>query len=160
MLEKYISSDKYPFGSCESIMFNSKNVDYSSDEIDEKLKSIDVNRFDASLFEVSFVPSTCFITKSHIWFDYSNIRSFIRGPESLNLYIKINSKVTLMPVVPRAKDIGMLDELGYSVKNLGFDGVKELKNTYYISTRKEKVLGFDFIDSSKVDELFYLTSEA
>lgn len=52
---------------------------------------------------------------------------------------------TLAPVVPRAYDIGMLHESGYSVAMLGKENVKELKSVYLTSEgplNESKVLRF------------------
>jgi hypothetical protein len=82
---------------------------------------------------LEFVPSTCFMTTREIWKICANIRSFTRGPESLTQFLKPLERKTLAPLVPRASDVGMLHELGYSVAMLGAENVKEIKQTYLLS---------------------------
>lgn len=141
-LEERISSYDCWFATCESIFFDSRGY-VIPDDTKAKLKSLSLH---ASLLfthcEFGFVPSTCFMTRSKIWEQFSKIRSFPKGPESLNKFYKSKLGRTLFPIVPRVKDIGMLHELGYSVATLGKDNVKEVKSTYLLAEgrwEREKV---------------------
>jgi len=121
------------FVTCESSFFDREERILTDDmrlrmERIAELKSIK----DAFVFN-KFVNSTCFATRSEIWKLCANARSFTRGPESLNRLVAARGMKTLAPIVPRAADIGMLHELGYSVANVGADNVGEKKNTYLLS---------------------------
>lgn len=143
MLENKISENgKYWFASCESTFFNNKEG--NEIDIDKVKRDIEQRSLNQKLYTMSFVPSTCFITSREIWLQCSNFRSFPRGPESLTAYIKDISKLTIAPVVPRARDIGMLHDLGYSVMNLGKDGVKEVKEHFLDSDLFEETKNYQF----------------
>lgn len=132
-LKYKISPTSYWFASCESIYFNSRNVIPSGDQIELLTKYARLPDVRSAYIGVDFVPSTCFITTCEIWKVIANIRSFTRGPDSLNIFLKKAGFKSLLPIVPRASDIGMLHELGYSVAMLGKDNVKEIKQTYILS---------------------------
>jgi hypothetical protein len=132
-LNKFISPYKYWFSTCESIFFNSagKHVsDTSLHKLNVIAKKTDIAN---AYVELDFVPSTCFITSSEVWKICGKVRSFVRGPESLTAFVQASNKKTLSPLVPRANDIGMLHENGYSVDMLGAENVKEAKTTYLTS---------------------------
>jgi len=116
------------FGSCESTYFNnSEGLDIDLSSVKDRVIKQDLHH---ALYDVEFVPSTCFITRKEVWEQIKEYRSFPKGPESLIAYINTLGKKTILPVVPRARDVGMTHELGYSVLNLGTDGVKEFKDQY------------------------------
>lgn len=133
LIDHEIGNNDCFFGSCESVFFDSKGVAVENDLL-EKLKSIsrDPELSDKFILE-SFVPSTCFITTKEIWSKCSSIRGSIRGPESLNSWLREMGKKTIFPIVPRGCDVGMMDDNGYSVAMLGKDNVKETKSTYLMS---------------------------
>ena len=132
-LTKSVGMQKLWFFSCESVFFNKQGR-----VIDKKLKS-DLKWIakNAKLLDkynlLDFVPSTCFGTTSDVWKSCAGIRSFTRGPESLTKYIQLRGLKTLSPVVPRASDIGMQHELGYSVNMVGRKEVREVKDTYVMA---------------------------
>jgi hypothetical protein len=132
-INNHIDEDNYWFATCESINFDAKEHEMTLEEINTNLVNMhDLDSWKNLYGEFKFVPSTCFITKCSIWNKVSNIRAFIRGPESLSKYMLKVDKKTIFPLIPRASDIGMIHELGYSVKHLTLAGVKEFKNTYYL----------------------------
>ena len=138
----YISKEsEINFASCESVFFDSKGKDIPNGEL-EKLELIASDNEIKNAFSTeSFVPSTCFITTRDVWEKCSSIRGAIRGPESLNSWLSASNKKCLLPILPRGRDVGMLDDNGYSVAMLGKENVKEVKGTYILSknTSKEHV---------------------
>lgn len=116
------------FGSLESTFYNVAEVD--SEHVSGEVENAVKNNLQQGLYEIDFVPSTCFISNSEIWGKVKSFRSFPKGPESLTSYIKTIGKKTLLPVVPRARDKGMTHELGYSVHMLGKNSVKEHKHHF------------------------------
>jgi hypothetical protein len=132
-LQYSLGIDTYWFASCESIFFDSKGNATSEEKIQLLQEYARRNDVHSTYVEINFVPSTCFITTREVWEKARGVRSFPHGPESLNKYLKSSEKKTLAPVVPRASDIGMLHELGFSVAILGRSHVKEIKETYLTS---------------------------
>jgi hypothetical protein len=119
---------KYWFGSLESTFYNLAEVD--REHVEREIENAEKNNLQQGLYEIDFVPSTCFISTVEIWELVKAFRSFPKGPESLTHYIKSIGKKTLLPIVPRARDKGMTHELGYSVHKLGQEGVKEHKHHF------------------------------
>lgn len=132
-LRHSIGPDRYWFASCESVFFNSEGVAVADEQLRRLQHHARQYGIHSAHVELDFVPSTCFITTRKIWEKTRNVRSFPHGPESLNAYLRRLGRKTLSPVVPRARDIGMLHDLGYSVAMLGKDRVREVKNTYLLS---------------------------
>ena len=158
-IDNCVSIETYWYATCESINFNSKNKFFSKEHIDAIINKIeDLNKLHFMYGELNFVPSTCFISKSEIWKLSSNIRSFVRGPESLTAYIQSIGKKTIFPLVPRANDIGMTHELGYSVKHLSVSGVKEHKNTYFMSALDVDHIDMQKSDKTQIDQIYHQTS--
>lgn len=150
-LAKYLLENKiglntlHWFGSCESTFFNNaEGHEINLSTVKDRVIKQDLHH---ALYDVEFVPSTCFITRKEVWEQLKEYRSFPKGPESLTAYINTLGKKTILPVVPRARDVGMTHELGYSVLNLGSDGVKERKAHYLDSDQFE--LGIEFWFHSK-----------
>lgn len=132
-LDNVIAPEGVWFVGCESIFFDSQGADVS-DELRKRLAPlIDSPALDSAHFELMAVTSTCFATLKPIWRMCSNIRSLPRGPECLNRYVTQLNRPTLLPVIPRAKDIGMLHDHGYSVNTMGRANVAEIKSTYLLS---------------------------
>jgi hypothetical protein len=101
----------------ESIFFNAKNKSINDENIDIANKLIDkytLNQY--YTFVENFVPSTCFCTSKSIWQIIGSIRGLPTGCNKLNDYVTENKLKTITPVVPVCKDIGMLDQNGYSMK--------------------------------------------
>jgi hypothetical protein len=137
LIKNKIGLGDYYFGSCESIFFDSKGIALESNMLENLSllsKSPELNNKFVSEY---FIPSTCFITTKEIWNKCSSIRGSIRGPESLNSWLNELGKKTILPVVPRGYDVGMMDDNGYSVAMLGKGNVKETKSTYLISEFSE-----------------------
>lgn len=140
LLAKYFSANVVGkndilFASCESVFFDSKGKEVPpiDSEIEVLRSSEDIV---SSYILVSFVPSTCFITNRDVWDSCGSLRGALRGPETLNAWLKFSGKSTALPVLPRGCDVGMFNENGYSVALLGKENVKENKTTYLVSDRK------------------------
>lgn len=158
-IENHIGIDRFWFATCESINFNSCKKKISRIERDRVLGEFnDLDDLHLMYGELNFVPSTCFITTKEIWKITSEIRSFTRGPESLNEYVKANNKKTIFPLIPRASDIGMTHELGYSVKNLSLTGIKEQKNNYYLSEYVKSTIEMQSASKELVEKVYCLTT--
>jgi hypothetical protein len=145
-LENSISPLGYWFATCESIFFDSRSATPGVDQIAALGQIARSTSIRARYIDLDFVPSTCFITTTQIWNMCASVRSFTRGPESLNSFVAKYGHKTLFPLVPRASDIGMLHAFGYSVSVLGADKVKEIKNTYLQSEgplRKDEICPYD-----------------
>jgi hypothetical protein len=128
-LTNSITEDAIWFFTCESSYFD-KEGRHLSEHLKSRLETLAQHPALKDAFVLyDFVPSTCFGTTSEIWNRCAKVRSFTRGPESLNRFLIHHQRKTVGPVVPRASDIGMLHELGYSVQNVGLGNVRE-KNTF------------------------------
>ena len=129
-LDRSIAPQSILIGACESIFFDARNQIPTAEQIADLTKVARRPDYRWAHTLQSFVPSTCFFTTSEIWRGIASIRSFPRGDRHLSMYLREHGLKCLMPVVPRAADIGMLDAMGYSVNTLGLDRVTEKKNTY------------------------------
>lgn len=131
-LDNLITEQGAHFATCESVFFDHSRGEPPKHEDLLKIKEIAQN-LNSSFCKLGFVPSTCFITLSSLWDRYKSLRSFPKGPESLNKYFESINGKTVFPIVPRVSDIGMEHEDGYSTLNLGKGNVKEIKSTYLTS---------------------------
>ncbi len=84
----------------------------------------------ADYVKLNFIPSTCFATTRAKWAAFGAVRGQPRGDEDVCTLCREQNLHCIFPVVARVKDIGMLHADGYSVRVLGPDGVREIKNTY------------------------------
>jgi tetratricopeptide (TPR) repeat protein len=145
------------FVSCESIFFDRQTREITAEQEKHLAEFAAQPGIRNAYHLLNFVPSTCFGTTSEIWKLCANVRSFTRGPESLTRYMTTMGRKTVSPVVPRASDIGMQHELGYSVTLMGRANVKETKTTYLMAEGK-----FDPDDSTpivgSIDRLYAATS--
>jgi len=134
-LESTISkASPHWFVTCESAYFDKADGDLP-DDLKGRLKAIaDAPAVKNAYVLQDFVNSTCFGTTADIWKGCAVPRSMTRGPESLNTLVASLKKMTIAPMVPRATDIGMFHELGYSVANVGADNIRENKGTYLLDT--------------------------
>ena len=135
-LENNIRVEGSWFVSCESICFDAADRAVNAETLQLLQKIASHNVLSHAYSHIDFVPSTCFATRTEFWRLCANARSFTRGPESLSILMKQFGKKTIVPIVPRASDIGMKHELGYSVNNLGESNVKENKNVVLMANIK------------------------
>lgn len=132
-LEHSVSPEAYWFVACESGMFDSHGANVPEATRQSLSRLLDLPEFRNGYIEIDAVTSTCFATRADIWRLCASVRSFPRGADSLNLFMRQMRKRTLMPVIGRATDVGMLHEYGYSVAMLGAQNVREIKTPYLIS---------------------------
>jgi len=132
-LTNSVATTGHWFVSCESIFFDRQARDITADQLKKLVAFAAQPAIRNAYHLLNFVPSTCFGTTSDIWRICNGVRSFTRGPESLTRYMTAMGRKTISPVVPRASDIGMLHELGYSVTLMGRNNVKEIKTTYLMA---------------------------
>jgi len=79
------------------------------------------------------VPSTIFATTKTRWREFGETRGQPCGDVEVNKRCQAEGKGSIYPVVPRAKDVGMLHDLGHSVAVHTKAGVTEIKHTYLLA---------------------------
>jgi len=80
-----------------------------------------------------FVPSACFATTRLWWAEFGATRGEPRGDVLLCERTKDEGRGCVFPIVPRAKDVGMLHDYGFSVTILTKDGVQAITNPYLLA---------------------------
>jgi tetratricopeptide (TPR) repeat protein len=80
-----------------------------------------------------FVPSSCFATTRRWWAEFGNTRGEPRGDVSLCRRTKEEGRGCVFPIVPRAKDVGMLHDYGYSVTIHTREGVEAITRPYLLA---------------------------
>lgn len=136
-LENSISPQSYWFAALESYLFDCREKELVP-KIKERFEFLETNPIASGIyFPIHYVTSTCFATTAEIWGMVSKVRSLPRGANALNAFVDTLPKPVLMPLVPRAHDIGMLHPLGYSVAMVGNQNVSEIKSPYLSSKRLE-----------------------
>lgn len=132
----FLTWDKYKFITGESVFYDSKIEKIPSDEKLAIIKAnINKNSYQQYFIEFDhFLTSSIFATTKSIWdTEIRETRGMVNGANLLNELINKNKWKTIFPVVPFAKDIGMLHVDGYSVAYHGKAGVREFKNTYLLA---------------------------
>jgi len=132
-MKKTVNTTGPWFLSAESIFFDRQDREITAEQHKKLADFAGLPAIRNAYHLLNFVPSTCFGTTSDIWRICANVRSFTRGPESLTRYMTAMGRKTVSPLVPRASDIGMQHELGYSVTLMGRNNVKETKTTYLMA---------------------------
>lgn len=143
-LDQIRKNDSYWFVGGESPFFDSKGKTVPSDIYAAAQKIAKVDKVRKSYVEENYVPSTCFATTIDIWKKVRKVRGLPRGAEHISTFLGENNKKTIFPSVPFVKDVGMQDELGYSVAKLGKAGVQEAKTVYLLNDTVEG--SFDMAD--------------
>lgn len=116
----------------ESIYFNDVTGKATQDDI-ERVKDVADDIGAESLYGfVKFAPSSCFASTKTKIKEISGIRGLPRGDVMLCQYMVDKGLNCIMPVVPRASDIGMHNDRGYSVALHGKEKVDE-KRSYLFS---------------------------
>ena len=125
----------------ESIYFDSRRdvvTDIDKDLNLDLIKLFDLNKF---YIKFNFLPSSNFGTNLIGWFAIRDVRR-TQNPsgaeEASNSFKELNYE-TVMPIVPRCKDMGMTDALGYSTLYHGND-IKEIKNTFVLSETDSSIM--------------------
>jgi hypothetical protein len=127
--------DTYKFISAESIYYDSRSEVLSDETIEHIKTHISNNKYQQYFIEINkFLTSSVFATTKDIWnSEIRVLRGGMNGENQLNDAIQLHNWKCIFPVVPFAKDIGMLHEDGWSVAWHTKDGVREIKNVYIMA---------------------------
>jgi tetratricopeptide (TPR) repeat protein len=119
----------------ESIFFDTRGQTLSDEKLLRWMNASKKNELRNAFIHADFVPSTCFSTTATNWKRASDVRGFPLGDIHMNKFLRSEGvkPLSLLPVVPRVKDIGMQHELGYSVAHHGQQSIKEIKSTKILS---------------------------
>ena len=124
---------KNQFIAGESIFFDSKNIEVSENFINKIKKIISDNELHKYYINVDFTPSSCLLFNIKIWEQIKKKSQGSLGMTFLNNFCKENNYKYVCPVVSLCQDIGMLHDMGYSVRIHGKEKVKEIKNSYIMN---------------------------
>jgi len=124
---------KNQFIAGESIFFDSKNIEVSENFINKIKKIISDNELHKYYINVDFTPSSCLLFNIKIWEQIKKKSQGSLGMTFLNNFCKENNYKSVCPVVSLCQDIGMLHDMGYSVRIHGKEKVKEIKNSYIMN---------------------------
>jgi len=141
--------EKYKFVTGESIYYDTQSMELfpSEDKLIEIKNNIEENKYQKYYYEINnFLSSSIFATTKAIWnTEIRNLRGSINGEGVLNDAIQKNNWKSIYPVVPFAKDIGMLHDDGWSVAWHTKKGVREIKNVYLLADSFETVNNYEKI---------------
>jgi len=152
--------DSYKFVSGESIYYDTQNIEKtpSGEQLERIKDQITANRYQQYYYEIShFLTSSIFATTREIWnTEIREMRGSINGECVLNDAIRDNNWKSIFPVVPFAKDIGMIHDDGWSVAWHGKDGVLEIKNVYLLADEFETLEEYSVLPDGfrRADESF------
>ncbi len=132
-LRKLRNEGTFWFVAGESPFFDSKGKAVPPEILAIAQRVANIESVRTTYIEENYVPSTCFATTFDIWKQVRSVRGLPRGAEHISTYLTENRMKTILPSVPFVKDVGMQDELGYSVAKLGKEGVKEAKTVYVMN---------------------------
>ena len=157
---KYLTWDTYKFVTGESPFFDTQKMDYcpSSEKTIEIKSIISDHTYQKYYFEIShFLTSSIFATTRDIWnTEIRELRGSMNGECVLNDVIKQKSWKSIFPVVPFAKDIGMLHTDGWSVAWCTKKGVREIKNTYLLADEFETTNHYEKLPDGFDMSKFYM----
>lgn len=136
-LNQICKGSSYWFVGGESPFFDSKGKLVSAEIYTAAQQTAKIDKVRRSYVEENYVPSTCFATTVEVWNKIRAVRGLPRGAEHISTSLCENNKKTIFPSVPFVKDVGMQDELGYSVAKLGKTGVQEAKTVYLLNDLTE-----------------------
>lgn len=117
----------------ESVFFNARDKALPEGWPDEMRQLAATEGLVGHYVTHNFVPSTCFATTEAHWRRIGPVRGQDCGDVKLCTLCQEEDGWCVFPVVPRAKDVGMLHDSGHSVLIHTRDGVRERKNTYLMS---------------------------
>ena len=117
----------------ESIFFNAQGKAVVDRVKADAIGIVEAENLIDKFIEVTFLPSTCFMTSVAKWKQFASTRGQPLGDMDVNARCQAEGRTCVMPVVPRVRDVGMLHDLGFSVSIHTVAGVNELKNTYLTS---------------------------
>lgn len=134
VFEHLFDEENIMYASGESVFFDSREKSVTN--VDKNLNLDLIKLFDLNKFYTTFnfLPSTNFGTNLIGWNAIRELRR-MTSPDGAtivqNIFKEFNYQ-TIMPIVPRCKDIGMTHDLGYSTLYHG-NNIKEIKNTFILS---------------------------
>jgi hypothetical protein len=156
---KILTWDTYKFVTGESVFYDTKNMTRtpSDTELDTIKADITKNSYQQYFIELdNFITSSIFATTKSIWnTEIRDTRGMRNGANALNDLINKNKWKSIFPVVPFAKDIGMLHNDGWSVAWHGVNGVREIKNTYLLADEFPSPCNFVKVPKSIQMSTFY-----
>lgn len=134
IFENMFDKDKILYVAAESVFFDSRKNSVTT--LDKKLNIDLINLFHLEKFYTTFnfLPSTNFGTNLIGWNAIREVRR-TQNPSGATMVQSLFKELkyqTIMPIVPRCKDVGMTDTLGYSTLYHG-NNVEEVKNTFILS---------------------------
>ena len=156
----FLKWDKYKFITGESLYYDTQKMDVSPSEqqLGHIKAEIEDNGYQQYYYEIShFLTSSIFATTREIWnTDIRDMRGSINGECVLNDAIKENNWKSIFPVVPFAKDVGMMHDDGWSVAWHGKEGVRETKNVYLLADEFKTPEGYVMLPEGfrRADERF------
>ena len=134
VFEHLFDRENILYASGESVFFDSRKNSVTT--VDKNLNHDLVKLFDLEKFYTTFnfLPSTNFGTNLIGWNAIREIRRTQKpsGATAVQKIFKELNYQTVMPIVPRCKDIGMTHELGFSTLHHG-NNISEIKNTFILS---------------------------
>jgi hypothetical protein len=128
-----IEDEKNQFVAGESIFFDSKNKLVSEEFVNKMKNIIAINELHKYYINIDFTPSSCLLFNIKIWEQIKKNSQGSLGMDFLNNFCKDNNYKTASPVVALCQDIGMLHDMGYSVRIHGKEKVREIKNSYVMN---------------------------
>jgi hypothetical protein len=140
----------------ESLYFDARRNTASNEFIDNAKKLIDDLNLEIYYTTFNFLPSSCFGSNLNGWELIKTTRGNKNptGATLCNPLFKEKNYNTIMPIVPRCKDVGMIHDLGFSVLWHGKSGVREIKNTYLLSKYNKNIYKEFHLDKN---EIYYKT---
>ncbi len=134
IFENMFDKDNILYVAAESVFFDSRKNSVTT--LDKKLNIDLINLFQLEKFYTTFnfLPSTNFGTNLIGWNAIREVRR-TQNPSGATMVQSLFKELeyqTIMPIVPRCKDVGMTDTLGYSTLYHG-NNVQEVKNTFILS---------------------------
>ena len=158
IFENIFDKENILYVAAESVFFDSRENSVTT--LDKNLNIDLINLFELEKFytKFNFLPSTNFGTNLIGWNAIREVRR-TQNPSGAtmvqSLFKELNYE-TVMPIVPRCKDIGMNDELGYSTSHkrqrLEDGDEDEVKNTYILSETAYSTMYPFFYNKDKLFE--------
>jgi len=156
-----ITWDTYKFVSGESIFYDTQSITINptKEQVISIKENITNNKYQQYFIVIDhFLTASIFATTKSIWnTNIRDIKGSIIGDCKLNDEINKNKWKSIFPVVPFAKDIGMLHDDGWSVAWNGKSGVREIKNTYLMADEFDTPSNFIKLPDSFDKSIFYPT---
>ena len=117
----------------ESIYFDARDKTPDQVFVERAVKIASERHLLDKFGTLDFIPSSCFATSRSRWSEFGSTRGQPRGDFEVIRRCKQEGRRCAFPLVPRAKDVGMLHDFGYSVTLHTKEGVRSVKNTYLLA---------------------------